>query len=82
MDRLVEFAGNHPVLTAATNTATGTDIAGVLNSRPNTTYALDFFANAAPDTSGYGEGQYYLGSTNLTTGADSSSYMVPVNRGK
>ena len=46
-----------------------TYIAGSLNSLPNATYTLDFYANAAADPSGYGQGQRYLGSTSVTTDA-------------
>lgn len=59
---------NYPVLTSATNRFR-TIIQGTLTSAPSQTYALDFFANTAPDPSGYGEGQRWLGSTNVTTSA-------------
>ena len=38
-----------------------------MGSKPNTTYALEFFASRAPDPSGHGEGEAYLGSTEVTT---------------
>lgn len=63
---------NFPVLAWVTNTATETTVSGALNSRPSVTYTIDFYANVLPDTDGVGEGQYYLGSTNLATGADSN----------
>ena len=56
---------NFPVLTSATSGCT--TIQGTLNSTPNTAFALEFFANATCDASGYGEGQTYLGSTDVTT---------------
>lgn len=58
---------NYPVLTSATLNPSSTRIQGSLNSKPNWTYALDFFSNPVPDPSGYGEGQKYLGSTNVVT---------------
>jgi len=58
---------NYPLLASATNSLTGTLISGSLNSRPNTNFTLDFYANAAADPSGYGEGQSWIGSTNVTT---------------
>ncbi|HEY9171011.1 MAG TPA: Calx-beta domain-containing protein, partial [Verrucomicrobiae bacterium] len=64
---------NFPLLTAATNTPTHTVIAGTLNSRPNLTYAVDIYSSFAPDPTGYGEGRTYLGTTNLTTGANSNA---------
>ena len=56
-------------LVAAARVAGGTSITvqGSLDSGPNATFALDFFANAACDASGNGEGQRYLGSSNVTT---------------
>ncbi len=60
---------NFPVLTAATSTAGNVNITGTLNSTANTTFRLEFFANDAIDPSGYGEGQRFVGFTNVTTDA-------------
>ena len=51
---------NYPLLTQAVS-GNGTGVRGTLNSRPNRAYLLQFFANPACDSSGCGEGQYYLG---------------------
>jgi len=59
---------NFPVLFSAALGAS-TTIVGMLNSKASTTYLIDFYANAACDPSGYGEGQTYLGSTMVTTDA-------------
>ena len=40
---------NFPVLTAATNSGSGTEIRGTLSSGTNTSYGLDFFSNFACD---------------------------------
>ncbi len=58
---------NFPTLTGATNSPAGTTVAGTLNSRPNTTYLVDFYVSILPDALGNGEGQTYLGTTNLIT---------------
>jgi titin len=50
-----------PVLTGV-STGSATWVAGTLRSTPNTTFTIDFYANAAKDPSGYYEGQRYLGS--------------------
>jgi hypothetical protein len=63
---------NFPVLAWVTNTPTETIFSGALNSRPSVTYTIDFYANTDVDTDGAGEGKYYLGTTNLTTAADSN----------
>ena len=65
---------NFPILTGATNFVTELVVAGRLNTRPNTAYMLDFYANDACDSFTYGEGQFYFGFTNVTT--DSSGNVV------
>jgi parallel beta-helix repeat protein len=66
---------NYPVLTAASLSGNAVTISGTFNSTPNHTFRLEFFANAAPDSSGYGQGQSYLGSLNVTT--DASGNALP-----
>jgi hypothetical protein len=53
---------------------TETVISGSLNSKPSTTYAIDFYANTETEPEGFafGEGRYHLGWTNLSTAADSN----------
>ncbi len=46
------------------------DLLGNFNSTANTTYTIEFFSSTAADPSGYGEGQTYLTSTSVKTGAD------------
>lgn len=57
---------NYPVITSAVLGAS-TQVAGRLNSTANTTFTLDFYANAMIDPSDFGEGQRYLGSAAVTT---------------
>jgi titin len=67
---------NFPVLSAAVPGAS-TAIAGTLNSQPNTTFKVDFYASATADPSGYGEGQRYLGSITVTTdGSGNASFNL------
>jgi hypothetical protein len=82
----IAFAGGNilqdsPVLsTAAAGPATR--ILGALNSTPNTTFILDFYANDADKGSAgsYGQGQYYLGYANVTTdGTGHASFNVSVS---
>lgn len=58
---------NFPTLTSAYS-GIGTKISGTLDSIKNKTYELQFFASPAGDATGYGEGQVFLGQTNLTLG--------------
>jgi titin len=54
-----------------------TRIRGVLDSTAGKTYLLQFFGSPVGDASGYGEGQVFLGQTNLTLGvACSSNFTV------
>ena len=46
-----------------------TRVVGALQSYSGTTFDLDFFANAAADPTGHGEGERYLGSQTVTTDA-------------
>ncbi|MGC8886351.1 MAG: beta strand repeat-containing protein [Verrucomicrobiia bacterium] len=57
---------NFPVLTSAKGNYK-IAISGSLNSLPFNTYTIDFYYNPTNDPSGYGEGQYWLGSTNVST---------------
>jgi uncharacterized repeat protein (TIGR01451 family) len=61
---------NFPVLQSAVANANGTTtISGRIDSRANTVYVLEFFANPGCDPSGHGEGPIVLGTTNVTTDA-------------
>ncbi len=51
---------NYPVLASADSLGNMTTITGTLNSTPNSTFTVQFFANQVPDPSGYGQGQTYL----------------------
>ena len=42
------------------------EVAGVFRGKSNAIYRLEFFANGAPHSSGYGEGEIYLGAINTT----------------
>jgi hypothetical protein len=58
---------NFPMLTAVMSTATETIISGTLNSNVEATYRLEFFSNTTIDPSGHGEGETFLGPTEVTT---------------
>jgi uncharacterized repeat protein (TIGR01451 family) len=49
---------------------TSVTVSGSLDSASNTVFMVDFYANTTVNASGFGEGQMYLGSTNLQTGTD------------
>jgi hypothetical protein len=58
---------NFPTLTSTTSSGGSTTIAGTLDSRANTTFRLEFFANEACDGTGFGQGKTFIGSTSVTT---------------
>lgn len=67
---------NFPVLTQAVSSV-ATGIRGTLDSVANTTFLLQFFANPNCDSSGYGEGQIYLGDASVITTANcTASFLV------
>ncbi|HUR97239.1 MAG TPA: Calx-beta domain-containing protein [Pyrinomonadaceae bacterium] len=66
---------NFPVLQAASAVA----INGTLNSTANTQFVIDFYRVDSCDASGYGEGKYYLGSTNATTNASGNVNFTGTN---
>ena len=60
---------NFPELTSVT-AGTQTRIRGTLDSTPNSSFTLQFFANDACDQSGNGEGASFLDSTSTATGSN------------
>jgi hypothetical protein len=69
------MAENYPVLSQVVS-GNGTGIRGTLNSRRSANYLLQFFASPASDSSGYGEGQIYLGQKTVATGASCTGSFV------
>ncbi len=58
---------NFPILTSVETSGAGIAVKGTLTSMPNTTFHLDFYGNEQRDPSGHGEGQFYLGTMDVTT---------------
>jgi hypothetical protein len=71
---------NFPVITNVTLSGTTALVRGTLDSTPDSGFSIDFYANAAPDPSGHGEGQTYLGFvTCLTDGNGRGSFLFAVS---
>ena len=64
---------NFPVLSSAITSSSGTTIQGTLNAAASEPFTIQFFSNTAPDPSGYGPGQTYLGSITVTTDASGNA---------
>ncbi len=58
---------NFPLLTSVTSNGPPTGIQGSLHSTPNTIFRIDFYSNAACDSSGNGEGGRFFDTTTVTT---------------
>ncbi len=61
---------NLVALTEAVSDGVTTGIKGSLSTHANWPFLIQFYENVAPNASGYGEGLTYIGSTNITTGAN------------
>ena len=75
---------NFPVLSSATRVGTDLIVEGSMGSKPDTSYHLEFFANAAVDSSGFAQGEVYLGSVEVatpTSGAAPVQAQLPVPPG-
>lgn len=79
VDHVGNDGQNYPVITAAVLSAGNAAVSGTLNSLANGTFTLEFFANAACDASGHGEGQTYIGTTTVNTDAGGNGSFGPLS---
>ncbi|HXF49655.1 MAG TPA: NosD domain-containing protein [Verrucomicrobiae bacterium] len=78
---------NYPVLSEAFGWGGSTTVIGTLNSYANAPFRIEFFSNDSCDTSGYGEGQTYIGTdTVITDGSGNAAihvtFPLPLPAGK
>ncbi|MDB5340672.1 MAG: hypothetical protein JWN70_6291, partial [Planctomycetaceae bacterium] len=78
---------NYPILTSTTSDSVSTTIVGTLNSRADTNYRIEFFSSSTTSGTGHGEGQTFLGFTNVTTNAAGNVHFnttltTPVSNGQ
>jgi CSLREA domain-containing protein len=69
---------NYPVITSAVEDGGNVTVSGTLNSAPATTFRIELFANVACNVSGYGPGETFLGTTDVTTDADGNASFGPL----
>jgi hypothetical protein len=70
---------NFPVLTSVISKSGLTTITGTLDSAFATKFRIEFFSNQACDPSGFGEGENYLGFTDVTTdGSGKASFIFEI----
>ena len=60
---------NFPVITGAESTGDTIGVSYQLNSKASRTYTLDFYLSTTCNSSGYGEGEIYVGYFSVTTDA-------------
>ena len=70
---------NYPVITSASFAGGMVTLSGILDSVPNTGFRLEFFSNTEGDSSGFGEGQTFLGSTIVNTDGNCSASFGPLS---
>lgn len=58
---------NYPELSAAVASGSTVTVQGMLDSTPNRSFTLEFFAGQDCDPSGFGEGEVFLGATTVST---------------
>ena len=72
---------NFPVITNAFGYAASTIVQGKFNSATNRSFFVDVYRNLAEDFSGYGQGQFYLGSVSVTTDGSGNANFAYTNSG-
>lgn len=72
------YSQTNPIITRVIHGGGNVTLDGSLKSGTNSVYRLEFFSNASCDGSGIGEGQVFLGVTNLTTDASGNVSFIMV----
>lgn len=73
---------NFPVITNACGHAASTIVSGTLNSLADGTFFIDVYRNVVADPSGYGEGQFYVGTVSvITDGFGNAGFALTNNAG-
>ena len=67
---------NYPELASAQSDGDSTTVRGTLNSTPNASFRVEFFANEKANATRYGDGQRYLGAIMVTTGSDGNADII------
>jgi Astacin (Peptidase family M12A) len=70
---------NFPVITNAFGLAGSTIVLGKLNSLANKTFSIDLYRNIVTNSTGYGEGRFYLGTVNATTDGSGNAKFAFTN---
>ena len=79
VDKVGNDGQNYPVIASAALGGGNAVVSGTLNSIASRSFVLEFFASAACDASGYGEGQTYIGTANVVTDAGGNASFGPLS---
>lgn len=75
-----------PILAQAAVEGAGTRLLGTLRAAPNQMFEIQVFSNTAPNPSGYGDGEVYVGAVRVTTNAAGTAgidtLLPPVPKGR
>jgi hypothetical protein len=69
---------NYPTITSASMAGGFVSVSGTLNSVPSNTFYIEFFSNAVCDASGNGQGNNFIGFTNVTTDSAGNASFGPL----
>src|SRR5215469_16734767 len=69
---------NYPAISSASFNNGNLIVSGSLDSVSGMMFRLEFFSNGQCDSSGFGQGQHFLGSSEVTTGADCTINFGPL----
>lgn len=73
---------NYPILNSVTSQGSTQIVGGTLNSVPNRAFDIDLYRNTSADNSGNGEGEIYVDTLQVTTGADGNiAFTFPAVNG-
>lgn len=64
---------NYPVLTSVTTNGSNTIVQGTLNSEASKSYHIELFSNNTCSSSGFGQGQFFVAATDVTTDASGNA---------
>ncbi|MBC8097187.1 MAG: right-handed parallel beta-helix repeat-containing protein [Akkermansiaceae bacterium] len=68
---------NYPVITNALGNGSSVLVSGRLDSEAGRAFLIDVYGNTSADSSGYGEGKFYLGTTTATTsGSGTATFSI------
>lgn len=69
---------NFPIMRFVVNSGSNVQVNGLFNGTPNTMFHFEFFRNDAFDPTGFGEGQVWFGSADVSTPA-TGSFAFSIN---